>query len=162
MLTISPLLPRPDHLETCIAWSDREWRALTGFTTHDWQIEFHRMMTAPVDEIFVALLDDMPVGMVWMIEKEGLESHAHLTPWLSNLVVDAKHRGRGIGRALVSHVAHYVALGGDPTLHLLTHTPAVYLNMGWDMMEMAELRKRPIYVMSRDLSYLHRTRLYGT
>lgn len=162
MITISPLSEQPHFLQTCIAWSDREWRALTGFTALDWDQEFRRVQADPVDEVFVAHHADTPLGMAWMVEREGLESHAHLTPWLSNLVIDPLYRGQGLARQLIDFVAKYVSLGGDTALHLLTDNPSLYVPMRWDVMDIARLGARNVYVMQHDLSYLEQPRRYGT
>jgi len=151
MLTICPLSRVPAARETCIAWVSREWGDQSGFGHGDWAAEFDRIHAHPTDEIFVALDDGLPVGMVWMLEHEGIDSHAALTPWLSCLVVDPAHRARGIGRRLISHVESYVAAGGDPAIHLLTDRPALYFALGWEALDTAHVGRRPVFVMRKAL-----------
>lgn len=151
MFKILPLSRVPHVLGTCIGWTDREWSAAAGFSPLDWHAEFQRIEDDPVDEIFVAFLDGKPVGMAWMVEREGIDTHRHLTPWLSSLVVDPDYRDKGIASALVSHVERYAALGGDERLHLLTETPSYYFPMGWDVLDIAEVGDRSVYVMDKRL-----------
>ena len=120
MLTICPLSQAPQARATCIGWTDAEWGRATSFSDADWDAEINRIESHPVDEVFVAFQGDNPVGMAWLLEHEGVESHPHLTPWLSSLVVDPAHRDRGIGAALMTHIESYAALGGDESLFLLT------------------------------------------
>ena len=151
MLTILPLSQVPGTLSTCIAWSDREWRADSGFEAVDWQEEFRRIREHPVDEVFVAFQGDEPVGMIWMLEHEGAASHQHLTPWISNLIVDPAKRRRGIAGHLLAHVEAYAARGGDHDLYLLTVTPQIYVNRDWQVMDTAALTNRQVFVMQKNL-----------
>ncbi len=151
MLTICPLSRVPTAREACIGWGSREWGDLSGFGHADWAGEFDRIHEHPTDEIFVALDDGLPVGMVWMLEHEGIDSHLNLTPWLSCLVVDPAHRARGIGRRLIAHVESYVAAGGDRALYLLTEAPALYFALGWEAIDTAHVAERPVFVMRKAL-----------
>lgn len=151
MYTIRPLTECPDARAACISWSEHEWSAESGFTPEDWEEEFQRIEQDPVDEIFVALLDNVPVGMVWLVEHEQVEIHAHLTPWLSCLVVDKAHRDGGVAKALVAHVEAYAAVGGDEVIYLLTDKPPFYMGLGWEVSDTAPLGDRSVFVMKKPL-----------
>jgi len=151
MLSIHPLSQVPTARDYCIKWSDAEWSALAGFSKDDWRQEFQRIEKDPVDEVFVALEGDTPVGMAWMLEQEGVESHTHLSPWLSSLIVDPLHRDKGVASALVQHVETYAALGGDDDLYLLTETPSYYFSMDWEVFDTAELPDRTVFVMKKSI-----------
>ncbi len=146
-VTIRPLDGVPEALADCIRWADAEWSEPAGFALGDWPAEFDRIRAHPVDEVFVALAEGRPVGMVWLLEHEGIATHRQLTPWLSSLVVDPAWRGRGVARALVGHVAAYAALGGDEALHLLTEDPGFYGALGWEVIDTAPLGTRSVFVM---------------
>jgi len=152
MINILPLSGVPHARPACISWAVDEWGAATGFSPADWEIELARIDAHPTDEIFVALIDNQPVGMAWMLEREGIETHQHLTPWLSSLVVDPAFRDRGVARALIAHVEEYVTRGGDETLYLLTETPAVYFSLGWEAFDTAPLNGNSVFVMRKALA----------
>ena len=153
MFDIRPLSHTPSALEACKEWTDREWGAVANFNETDWEAEFTRIAENPVDEVFVAFVHNQPVGMVWLLEHEDVESHAHLTPWLSSLVVDPDHRNRGIATALVAHVETYIATGGDEVLHLLTETPAYYARLAYEVCDIARLGAKNVFVMKKALAY---------
>jgi GNAT superfamily N-acetyltransferase len=151
MLTICPLSDCPEARAACIGWTHAEWGEAASFTLEDWEAELTRIQSHPVDEVFVAIKGDKPVGMVWLLEHEGVDSHDHLTPWLSSLVVDPAHRGQGIARDLMAHLETYAALGGDETLFLLTETPAVYFTKDWEVHDTAPLGDGHVFVMQKSL-----------
>lgn len=152
MYTIHPISEVPAARPSCIAWSDTEWSRDTGYSPLDWEAEFERIEQDPVDEIFVAMQGDMPIGMVWMLEHEDVASHSHLTPWVSCLVVDEEHRDMGVARSLVSHVEAYAAAGGDNRLYLLTESPTYYFTLDWEVLDTAPLGERSVFVMKKPIS----------
>jgi len=152
MLAIIPLEQMPQARDACIRWSADEWGQSARLSQQDWELEFDRIKTHPVDEIFVALLDGEPVGMAWMLEQEGLDTHTHLTPWLSSVVVDPAHRGKGIAARLIQHVETYASIGGDTSLHLLTESPGIYFSRGWAVLDTAPLFDRHVFVMQKSIA----------
>ncbi len=152
MLTICPLSDHPEARDQCIQWTHAEWGAAAAYTVADWEDELTRIQTHPVDEVFVAIKGDTAVGMVWLLEHEGVGSHDHLTPWLSSLVVDPAYRAQGVARALMAHLEAYAALGGDKAVYLLTETPAVYFTKGWEVHDTAPLGDRHVFVMRKALN----------
>jgi len=150
--SIKPLSAVPDALAACIGWAAREWGDDSGFSEADWREEFARVQRDPVDEIFVAMAGDLPVGMAWMLEQEEIESHTHLRPWLSALVVDSAHRDTGVAGALMRHVEQYAHLGGDDRLFLLTDAPGIYFTHGWQVHDTTHVYDRPVYVMEKSVA----------
>lgn len=152
MLTIQSLSAVPDARAACIAWSQAEWGETARFSALDWDRELQRIEDHPVDQVFVALDGNRPVGMAWMIEHEETCSVSHLTPWLSSLVVDPDHRDQGVAAALMAHVEAYAATGGDTRLFLLTETPGVYFTRDWEVLDTASLAGRSVFVMQKTLA----------
>ncbi len=151
MYAIRPLTEAPEALPSCITWCAREWGIVAGYSRQDWAKEFSRIAKDPVDEAFVAFDGARPVGMVWTVEREGVESHPDLTPWLSSLVVDPDYRDRGVGAALIAWAEDHFERGGDDSLYCLTETPAFYCLHGWEVFDTTQLGRRNVFIMQKSL-----------
>jgi len=85
----------------------------------------------PIDE-FVADIDGVAVGSVMVSPHDGGNG------WLSKFFVDARHRGRGIGRALLARAVASARSRGYRRLELDTRTffkEAIHLyeSTGWTL-----------------------------
>lgn len=84
---------------------------------------------------FVARTGDVAVGTCLLVRRE-LEPAHDLTPWLAGLVIEAGHRGRGIGTALVRAIEAHAASIGVDVLYLYTwEARDFYAALGWDTVE---------------------------
>jgi GNAT superfamily N-acetyltransferase len=100
---------------------------------------------------FIARIGDVPVGSCLLVRHE-LEPAHDLTPWLAGLVVDAGHRGRGIGTALVRATEAHAATQGVETLHLYTwEARDFYAALGWDRLEVFGQDGETMALMARRL-----------
>lgn len=97
----------------------------------------------------VALSDEgHPIGAASILPRTI--THAHLTPWLSAVVVPAACRGRGVASALSLRAVSEAARLGFETLHLFTpHNESLYQRLGWATFERAHFHGLPIALMSR-------------
>ncbi|CAN7610340.1 GNAT family N-acetyltransferase [Mesorhizobium sp. LjNodule214] len=101
---------------------------------------------------FVARDGDAAVGTCLLVRNE-LEPAHDLTPWLAGLVVDAGHRGRGIGTALVGAVETRAKSLGVDMLYLYTwEARDFYARLGWMAVETFEQDGGTMLLMSRKLS----------
>jgi GNAT superfamily N-acetyltransferase len=152
VLSIEPLSARPDARAACIAWATAEWSVTTGLVRADFGAEIGRIVGDPVDEVFVAVQDDAPVGMACLLEHDDIPGFDALGPWLAALVVDPAWRGRGVAAALIAHVEAYAAAGGDAVLYLATDNPALYMTRGWDVLDTARHPTGGVFVMSKRIA----------
>lgn len=87
----------------------------------------------------VALEGGALLGSVSLLSVDH-ERLAHLSPWLASLFVVPQQRGRGVARLLVDRlVAEAAALG---VRRLYAYTPeheAMYVRMGWSLLERVDL-----------------------
>jgi GNAT superfamily N-acetyltransferase len=132
MLTIDFLENRPEHLLTVARWVHDEWTHVTDPDPQS-QVDVTRGWLH-IDRIplcLVALEGEQCVGTV-SIFVDDLRARQDLTPWLAALYVDAAHRSRGIGSALIDRLL-VVARGlGIRRLYLHTETaPEYYRRKGW-------------------------------
>ncbi len=100
---------------------------------------------------YVARIGDALVGTCLMVRHE-LEPAHDLTPWLAGLVVEAGHRGRGVGIALVRAIEAHALTMGVETLHLYTwEARDFYASLGWDTVEVFSQDGETMVLMSRKL-----------
>ncbi|MER9329053.1 GNAT family N-acetyltransferase [Mesorhizobium sp. M0152] len=98
---------------------------------------------------FVARIAGAPVGSCLLVRRE-LEPAHNLTPWLAGLVVEAGHRGQGIGSALVRAIETHAASNGVETLYLYTwEARDFYAALGWNTVEMVGQDSETMMLMSR-------------
>ncbi|TPI29517.1 GNAT family N-acetyltransferase [Mesorhizobium sp. B3-2-1] len=101
----------------------------------------------------VARVNDVPVGTCLLVRHE-LEPAHDVTPWLAGLVVDAGHRGKGTGTALVKAIEAHAASAGVEILYLYTwQAREFYGALGWDAVEVCEQDGETMMLMSRRLDH---------
>lgn len=82
--------------------------------------EFNLYLEHDPDGCFVALAGDQPVGMV-------TTTCFGASGWISNLIVEPAHRGRGIGRILMEHGLDRLRDRGTTTVRLDGDPPGIPL-----------------------------------
>ncbi|MEO5755518.1 MAG: GNAT family N-acetyltransferase [Mesorhizobium sp.] len=92
----------------------------TGRTLEDDVADLRKLLLGDgFEAALVARIGDVPVGTCLLVRHE-LEPAHELTPWLAGLVVDASHRHKGIGAALVKAIEAHAASAGVEML-ISTH-----------------------------------------
>ena len=97
---------------------------------------------------FVALHDDIPIGMCSLRENDGIRPS--FTPLLVALVVDPKYQRQGIGRMLIDVTVLKAKELGFEKLYLFAFDPTIpeyYERLGWKKIGMDEFKSRPVTVM---------------
>lgn len=94
----------------------------------------------------VAILDDLPVGMCSLWEKEDLDiNHG---PWLGTLVVDPIYQGKGIGKELVKSIKSQAKIMKYNKIYLFTSDMAgYYSNLGWSGVKKVEYKGKQVEIM---------------
>lgn len=102
----------------------------------------------------VAHIDGNVAGSVLLVPEE-LDSAHKLTPWLAGLVVAERHRGKGIGSALVDAIEREAATAGVEQLYLYSWgARRFYVSRGWVESETFVQDGEPMALMSRDLRHM--------
>jgi predicted N-acetyltransferase YhbS len=139
------------HLATVAAWQQAEFGYLNPSLTLAQRCERLRgcLQKEALPMAFVALDDaGRPVGAASLFAQTV--THAHLTPWLSTVVVPPHSRGRGIASALSLRVADEAVRLGFKTVHLFTpHNESLYARLGWQTFERSHFQGVPITLMAR-------------
>ncbi|MBZ9996598.1 GNAT family N-acetyltransferase [Mesorhizobium sp. BH1-1-4] len=125
----------------------------TGRTLEEDAAGIRNLLTSDgLETALVARVNDVPVGTCLLVRHE-LEPAHDLTPWLAGLVVDACHRGKGTGTALVRAIEAHAASAGVEILYLYTwEARTFYKALGWEAVEVCEQDGEPMMLMSRRLA----------
>ena len=86
-------------------------------------------------QTFIALTDNKPVGMYQIAMTDDLYSRPDIYPWLANVYIDEKYRGRGICRELMNTVKVNAKNIGLSELYLYTSHIGLYEKFGWEFIE---------------------------
>lgn len=142
------------HLSIVAAWQQSEFGYLNPSVTIAQRInrlrETLQRETLPVT--LIAIDDNgIPIGAASVLPKTI--THAHLTPWLSSVVVSPEYRGKGVASDLSLKAVEVAAHLGYETLHLFTpRNESLYGRIGWKVVERSIFNGVPITIMARSTS----------
>jgi GNAT superfamily N-acetyltransferase len=162
---IDYLADHPNAIPTLARWHHEQWKHLSPGDTVAQRIvrlQAH-LVKGQIPTTFVALplLETQPGGTA----PEGIlgsaslivydmDTRPDLTPWLASVFVAPKHRGRGIGTALVRRVIEEAEVLSVPNLYLFT-TPdkrGFYARLGWELIERTRYRGYSQIIMALRVS----------
>ena len=95
----------------------------------------HSLCKNKLPHTFVALIDGEPAGMYQLSMSDDLNSRPDLYPWLINVYVDEKFRGRNVARELMNTVKENAKKLGLTELYLYTKHIGLYEKFGWKFIE---------------------------
>ena len=95
----------------------------------------HSLCKNKLPQTFVALIDGEPAGMYQLSMSDDLNSRPDLYPWLINVYVDEKFRGRNVARELMNTVKENAKELGLIELYLYTKHIGLYEKFGWKFIE---------------------------
>ena len=95
----------------------------------------HSLCKNKLPQTFVALIDGEPAGMYQLSMSDDLYSRPDLYPWLINVYVDEKFRGRNVARELMNTVKENAKELGLTELYLYTKHIGLYEKFGWKFIE---------------------------
>ena len=95
----------------------------------------HSVNENKLPQTFVALIDGEAVGMYQISVFDDLKSRPDLYPWLINVYVDEKHRGKNVLRELMNTVNENAKNIGIKELYLYTKYDGLYEKFGWKYIE---------------------------
>lgn len=139
------------HLGVVAEWQQAEFGYLNpSITVDDRRIRLQEpLQSRALPLTIVAISEDgVAVGAATLASRTL--THAHLSPWLSTVVVPLQFRGHGIGSALSLRLAAQARNLGFETLYLFTpNNASLYQRIGWETIDVADINGLPVTVMSR-------------
>jgi GNAT superfamily N-acetyltransferase len=132
-------------------WHHDHWSSVTPHLTLSARIAGFRSRAGrlAVPTSFVALVDDMVVGMACLVAHD-METRPELKPWLATVLVSPEYRNRGIGSALAERVVDEARVLGYARLYLVTFDRThLYWRLGWRAYEETEYLGLAATIMSR-------------
>jgi predicted N-acetyltransferase YhbS len=131
-------------------WFHEEWGHFHPQTTIEQRIDNLRKRCAQTSGLpitLIAKMGDHVVGTASLV-KHDMEVHLELTPWLSSVYVDARHRRQGIGSQLVKRIVKEAANTNAKILYLFTpDRESFYARMGWQLLNREKYRGRQVVLM---------------
>ena len=157
-IRIDYLANHPGLAEQLARWSWAEWQWIyeqRGQTFAD-GLKNYRDRTN-VDCLALALValtsDEQLVGTV-SLKLQDLEVRPEIENWLGGMFVDPRWRRRGIATLLMGRAVAEAGKLGLKELHLWAtarEAEALYLKVGWEIVERTEYGGRAIVIMRRDV-----------
>jgi len=143
MIKIYPLPERKIFFPILAFWAYTNWY-LTKKIPFNIILNEYKRRAGDTDppRSFVALIDDVPVGMV-TLKKKDLAARGDLSPWLSTLYVPPEFRKRGVGHALIQRIIEEAAGMGYEKLYLFidnrdfANLEKYYNSRGWQYLASA-------------------------
>lgn len=109
---------------------DEFWRDVPGASAQ--KMAERLAQAAHPDEVplcLIALRGEVPIGVINLVDNDD-DDHTDWHPWLAGLVVDAAHRGQGIGTMLVRELLGHAQRLGYAAVYFGTDGPGFYARLG--------------------------------
>ncbi len=137
-MLIESLSKNQNLLSELARWHFEEWGPLTGSASlEEYTANLERFASSDaVPSVLVAKSGRELLGSASLLPSD-LPLRSELTPWLAQLFVLPRHRGRGIGASLVHSAVSAAGQLGFSALYLYTSgdLPAFYRQLGWSTRE---------------------------
>ena len=141
-ISIELLAERPDLLPSVARLRWQEWGTEPGRQALQWWIDTTRSEagrdTLPI--AFVAVSSNGEAIGAVSLAPADLPERSTLSPWVVGTIVQADHRGTGIGGALMNRLRQWAATADIPQLWVATGGEAIgfYRRCGWRVAEVLD------------------------
>ena len=126
-----------EAFEKICLWCHGWWGVRDGLTLEQvkYNMEHSLCCGNQLPQTFIARMDGEVVGMYQLSMSDDLQSRPDLYPWLINVYVDEKARGKGVCRAMMETVGKNAKDAGLDYLYLYTNHVGLYEKFGWMFMD---------------------------
>jgi len=160
-MEIAYLADHPEYLNQLSEWFSKEWSVDDGGRSmEEWRLKLlQNLNTKTIPLTIVALKNKDCVGTASLVFHE-LDSHTHLSPWLSCVYVLPECRNKGIGTYLVKTVIRKARELGCAKLYsyqyeaLAKNFQVRYKFLGLKTVEKTKINNETVLIMEIDPSAL--------
>nr|WP_086937405.1 GNAT family N-acetyltransferase [Thaumasiovibrio occultus] len=152
-MKIADLATCPDTITKLAHWHFTEWGHLYPDETQaDFENELRQSLNPDIiPATFVMVENDAVIGSISLLAQD-MPPNQQLTPWLANLYVHPRHRGKGVGKQLIAHLVAYCQQRGLATLYLFTpHDRQYYQGQGWQQVTRTRYHGEDVDIMRKSL-----------
>ncbi|WP_237065522.1 GNAT family N-acetyltransferase [Microbulbifer guangxiensis] len=152
-MRIDNLSDQPTAVDMLASWHFDEWRHLYPDETHtDFAEDLRRSLERGAVPATWVLVDDEGVWGSASVLEQDMETNRELGPWLANVYVHPRHRGRGLGSQLIRHVMAQCQARGLPALYLFTPGQEIfYETLGWQRLRRERYHGEVVTIMQARL-----------
>lgn len=120
------------YFDTICDWMYNWWGIRDGWS-HKKVYEFmgNSLCKEKISQTFIAIHNDTVIGM-YQLAMTDLDTRPDIYPWLTNVYVDEKYRGRGLSKLLVEHSIKEAKKLEIKELYLYTAHIGLYEKFGWE------------------------------
>ena len=142
--------------EKICQWNYHWWGTRDGYSLDEVKYNMsHSLCTGSrMPQTFVAMSEGEPVGMYQISMSDDLPSRPDIYPWLINVYVEEKFRGKGVCRALMNTVADNAKRIGVSEIYLYTHHTGLYEKFNWKFVDLV-----PTFRKDSPLERLYRLKI---
>lgn len=148
-----PLQELPALVPLVAQWHHAEWQALyPGKSLAGFEHDLRAPAGADGLPQTWLLLDGDEVAGTASLLAHDMATNRDLSPWLANIYVAPRRRGRGLGRLLVRNAMREAQARGIRQLYLFTEDQqAFYERLGWRLLRTEPCSGTPVAIMTCDL-----------
>ncbi|MEM6415398.1 MAG: GNAT family N-acetyltransferase [Pseudomonadota bacterium] len=131
---IADLIDYPSALETVVSWIDTQWASFSGRSLEETRARYtDGIIRDQLPITLIALSGDEILGLASLRERDSFDFLPGKTPWICNVYVDQKARGKGIAGALCKGLEKRANLLGYTEMFLATvmHHNSLYHRLGF-------------------------------
>lgn len=152
-MRIEDLSEHAAAVETLARWHFDEWQHLYPSETRaDFADDLCRSLEPGVVPATWVLVDDEGIWGSASVLEQDMDTNRELGPWLANVYVHPRHRGRGLGSRLIRHVMGQCQARGLPALYLFTPgQESFYETLGWQRLRRERYHGEDVTLMQARL-----------
>jgi GNAT superfamily N-acetyltransferase len=129
--------------EKICEWNYNWWGIRDGKSYEEVRCNLeHSLNKDRLPQMYVALIDEEPAGMYQFARFDDLDTRPDIYPWLINVYVDEKYRGKNVCRKLMNTVNENAKKANLQELYLYTKHVGLYEKFGWKFVEEVKTFKK--------------------